>query len=252
MNLLFPPVAAGANVYVYGQSKDDKGVKLGCAIHAFDAKDGTLRWKWETQECSGPEDNPLSLLTADASAAYLTIDGKDVDGKWGAVFAFDAATGKQMWRVPSVQFHPAGATILDASTVVICDNTPGDHGGTANARKPYVLRGLDRATGQMKWESQTAWKYGNWIAQDGLMFVGDRLAHALIGTGNDTSPDGFLTVVDMRSAKELWRSAVLPLASMTTPAVAEGVVVVGSLPFGESNNENGGLFAFRAKASPNP
>ena len=63
----------------------------------------------------------------------------------------------------------------------------------------------------MKWELRTSWKYGNWIAQDGLIYVADRQAHALIGTGNDASPDSFLTVVDIRTAKELWRSETVQL-----------------------------------------
>ena len=70
---------AEGTVYVYGRSKNDQGVKPGCAIHAFDAQSGTLRWKWETAECGGPEDNPMSFLAADASEAYLAIDGKAVD-----------------------------------------------------------------------------------------------------------------------------------------------------------------------------
>jgi outer membrane protein assembly factor BamB len=233
MSVLFHPLVAGGNVYIYGQLHDAKGLKNGCAIHAFDAKTGSLRWKFETQDCSGTEDIPFSPLAADADAAYIRIDAATVSGKAGGVIAVDAATGKQKWTSPTVQFQPGAPILFDGSTLVIAD-------------KPSVLRGLDRSTGQMKWESPTASTYNNWTTSDGLLFVADRKAHALIGTGNATSPDSFLTVADIRTGKELWRSETITLGTFTTPAVADGIVVVGSLPFGDQSATGSGLFAFRA------
>jgi outer membrane protein assembly factor BamB len=233
MSVLFHPLAAGGNVFIYGQLQDAKGMKSGCAIHAFDAKTGSLRWKFETQDCSGTEDIPFSPLAADAEAAYIRIDAATVDGKAGAVIALDAATGKQKWTSPTVQFQPSAPAFFDASTLMIAD-------------KPSVLRGLDRSTGQLKWESRTVSTYDNWTASDGLLFVADRKAHALIGTGNATSPDSFLTVVDSRTGKELWRSDTVTLGTFTTPAVADGIVVVGSLPFGDQSATGSVLFAFPA------
>ncbi len=233
MSVLFHPLSAGSNVYIYGQLQDAKGLKNGCAIHAFDATTGSLRWSFETQDCSGTEDIPFSTLAADANTVYIRIDAATVAEKAGAVIALDAATGKQKWTSPTVQFKPDAPVFFDASTVVIAD-------------KPSVLRGLDRSTGQMKWESRTASQYDTWTVSDGLLFVADRKAHALIGTGNATSPDSFLTVVDIRTGKELWRSETVTLGTFTTPAVADGIVVVGSLPFGDQSATGSGLFAFPA------
>jgi len=95
MNVLFHPVLAGANLYVYGQLKDASAVKRNCAVHAFDSMSGALRWKWESEDCSGPEDSRMSTLVADADAAYLTIDTPTVNDRAGMVLALDAATGKQ-------------------------------------------------------------------------------------------------------------------------------------------------------------
>ena len=252
MSVLFPPVAMSGIVYIYGQMTDAKGLKDGCAIHAFEAASGVLRWKWQTQECSGTEDIPFSAISADSNAVYIRIDSStSADGKAGAVIALDAATGKQKWTAPTVQFQPGAPMLVNDSVLAFFDNITGDHGGTANSRNPYLLRGLDRSTGQMKWENRAATKYGSgWTARDGLLFIADRTAHALIGTGNATSPDSFLTVVDIRTARELWRSGTVTLGSFTTPAVSEGIVVVGSLPFGDGNPNAGGLYAFAATREP--
>jgi hypothetical protein len=72
----------------------------------------------------------------------------------------------------------------------------------------------------------------------------------LIGTGNDPSPDSFVTVVDVRTAHELWRSEMVALGTFTVPAVGDGMVVVGSLPFGSEHQEAAGLFAFPASRDP--
>ena len=188
----------------------------------------------------------MTALSADKDSVYIRIDGPTVDNMAGSIIALDASTGKKKWTSATVDFQTGAPLLFDASTLVVSDTIPGDHGGTATRNNPYVLRGLDRSTGQMKWESRTVAKYARWTPSDGLLFVADRKAHAVIGTGNATSPDSFLTVVDIRSGKELWRSETVSLGTFTTPVVSDGIVVFGSLPFGDQNPEAGGLFAYSA------
>jgi len=133
------------------------------------------------------------------------------------------------------------------ATIVVADNIPGDHGGTANRKKPQVLRGLNKSTGDTSWESTTAWKYNQWTASSSFLFVADRKPHALVGTGNETSPDSFLTVVDIRAANELWRSEIVELSTFTSPAVADGMIVFGSVPYG-AKSRAAGLYAYSATA----
>ena len=251
MRILFNALMAGDNSYVYGQLLGEHDEKQGCAIHAFDASTGALRWKWQTDKCSGLEESPLSDLTADHETAFLRIDTVQSNDKSGAIIALDATTGTQKWSSDTVQFHGNAPILFDAATVVAIDNIPGDHGGTAYRKNPYIVRGLDRATGQTKWESRTAWKYDSWTADKGLLFVADRMAHALVGDGSQTSPDSFLTVVDIRTAKELWRSETIQLGSFTTPVVADGIVVVGCQPYGSENLQIGGLYAYPATRGGN-
>ena len=238
LDILMPPLLAGNTLYIYGKAKD------GCAIHAFDPSNGTVRWKWESRDCSGLEETPMTALTVESDAVFFRVDSTTVDDHAGKIIALDPATGQEKWNTRTVNFQNGAPLVFDASTIVVSDNIPGDHGGTAFRKNPYILRGLDRSTGAIKWESRTSWKYEAWTHRDGLLFVADRQAHALINTFNESSPDSFLTVVDIRTAKELWRSEMVQLGTFTVPAVGNGIVVVGSMPFGDP--KGAGLYAFRA------
>jgi len=81
-----------------------------------------------------------------------------------------------------------------------------------------------------------------------MIFSLSRIARLMRSSELETtrSPDSFLTVVDIRTGQELWRSETITLGTFTTPAVADGIVVVGSLPFGDRSATGSGLFAFPA------
>jgi len=75
--------------------------------------------------------------------------------------------------------------------------------------------------------------------------------HELLTENNNSSPDSWLTKVDLRTGKELWRSEVVELGVFTRPAVGDGLVVVGSEPFTwadpprSGKREVAGLWAWR-------
>jgi outer membrane protein assembly factor BamB len=218
------PVIESGNVYVPGRVEKD-GVAKECRIHAFDAQTGAERWQWT----SGSDDESISKLVADSGTVYAWVGKSE-----GRIVAVDAATGRTRWTVTNNQYFADGPTFFDASTLLTRDSVP----------KALRFRGVKRATGEVAWESTTAWKYDKWTAEGERLYVGDRQAHAVLNEGGDTSPDSWLTAVDIRTGKEVWRSAKVELGDFTEPAVAAGIVVVGSWPYQFQNKDAAFVAAF--------
>ncbi len=67
----------------------------------------------------------------------------------------------------------------------------------------------------------------------------ERKVHQLLTENNDKflSPDSWVSMVDLRTGKEFWRSQIVELGVFTTPATGDGMVVVGSKPFYWSSGE---------------
>jgi outer membrane protein assembly factor BamB len=226
------PVVAGGNVYVYGRSPGDyvKARDGLAGVYAFDARTGTLRWKWESEDktdsffCDG--------LAADGDAAYVwTVDKRKSVFGTGTLMAFDAATGQEKWRHTTSMYAPfSAAPILFAPRLVVIPNYPTGEQRTANDTG-FIYRALDRATGAKVWESQTPWKYELSVVFDELLLVSDKQAHEVLNENNNVTPDSWVSTVSLRTGKELWRSETIELAVLTAPAAGEGMAVVGSKPF---------------------
>ena len=73
------------------------------------------------------------------------------------------------------------------------------------------------STGEKLWESQTNWKYRNAIARKDRLIASERKVHQLLNENNDTSPDSWVSVIDLRTGKELWRSQEVPLGVFHHP-----------------------------------
>ncbi len=218
------PVIESGDVYVSGRVEKD-GVAKECRIHAFDAQTGAQRWQWT----SGHDDDAISKLVADAGTVYAWFGKTD-----GKIIALDAATGKPRWTVNNNQYFVDGPTFFDASTLLTRDSVP----------KALRFRGVKRATGEVAWESTTGWKYDKWTAEGERLYVGDRQAHAMLNEAGDTSPDSWLTAVDIRTGREIWRSAKVELGDFTEPAIAAGIVVAGSWPYQFQNRDAAFVAAF--------
>ncbi len=243
-------VARGA-VYIDGFIRSDvlSGKRASNLVSAFDAATGALRWKWEVP---GKGDSVMLYgVAADREAAYLWIHDltQDTFGK-GVLVALDASTGAEKWRRTTSLWVPFwdAPLLLDPKAVVIPDYPPGKE-GTAN-NTGFVYRALNRSTGEKLWESQTAWKYPKPVAFEGRLYVSDQKVHELLTENNNVSPDSWITAVDLRTGKELWRSPTVELGVFTQPAAGEGMVVVGSQPFHwesparAGKREAGGLWAW--------
>jgi outer membrane protein assembly factor BamB len=246
-----PPVVAGGVVYVYGSLHKDPPAPSLNGLYAFDAKTGAPQWKRETEDSTGQFEG----LAAEPGAAYLDVLDQNRASGPRILIAIDAANGQEKWTHAASGCCPI-SPLLDRDAVVICDCPPGKEGRLATAG--YVFRGLDRATGKPLWEAHTSWKYQRTTAYDGSLFVSDSKVHELLNEGGDTSPDSWLSKVDLRTGREVWRTEVIELGTLTAPAVGEGMVggegmvVAGSEPFTASpphpSGKPGvaGLWAWRA------
>jgi outer membrane protein assembly factor BamB len=220
------PVVAGDRVYVLGTAPWEFTNKTGgfLGLYAFDAQTGAAAWKWEVPDRVGSF-SPASLAADDSGVyVYLNQSGRDGFIK-GVLIQFDAVSGGEKWRSTSgsTAFE---ALLLPPNLVVIPDNPAGTE---ANANSSgYIFRALNRADGSKVWESQTPWKYGVVSFSGNLLLASDHSVHQLINENNEKSPDSWVSVVDLRAGKELWRSPVMELAVLTAPVASASMMVAGS------------------------
>lgn len=248
---LMAPVAAGGQVYAYGFTHSDfltrkRGLH---GIYAYDRSSGEARWKWELADKT--DAFLIHGVAADPSSVYAWMSDKSrsLFGA-GVLLVLDAATGLEKWRHTTRMFvaFPATPLLLESGEVVIADFPDGKDPVADPSGWEY--RALDRATGQTRWASRTAWKYRN-LASDGRMLVAsDQRVHEVFNENNTHSPDSWVSAVDLKTGQERWRSETVELGVFTTPAIGEGMVVVGSKPYSwsspprEGKPEVAGLWAW--------
>src|SRR5260221_3079541 len=140
----------------------------------------------------------------------------------------DAATGKETWRNATSMYGRLDdqPLLLDPNLLLVADYPPGKY-GTAD-ETGFLYRALDRATGSPAWESQTSWKYQESVAFQGLLFVSDHKIHQVLNENNDTSPDSWISAVNLITGKAIWGSGTVKLGIFTPPAAGEGKDVVSS------------------------
>jgi outer membrane protein assembly factor BamB len=230
--ILSTPAVAGDKVYALATEKADfvptqKG-KIG--IYAFDRRTGAQKWKWELANRTDqyvPQD-----LSADEHGAYFWMadKGKDIFGK-GVLIALDASTGQERWRQTTSMFAMfTGAPLLFEPNVVVIPTYPGGNDPNANS-SGFLYQAFDRATGVKVWESKSSWKYEGAVTYKNLLLASDHKVHQVLTENNNTSPDSWVSVVDLRTGKELVRTETVSLGVFTQPASGEGTFVVGSKPF---------------------
>ncbi len=182
-----------------------------------------------------------------------------VAGSDGAVGALGAAAGNVLWQVPgtaSVRHGPRAIRVGDAWRVVLVANADG------------VLHCLDAKTGQEVWKSEPTNRTDGPAAGDGQLIVYgncDAAVHffdAATGTHKGSVPVGTdaqmaggivlhegrayggtrageLVCADAGSLALVWHVSVAGAEAYSTPAVAKGLVVMGT--------PEGKLAAFDAK-----
>jgi len=137
----------------------------------------------------------------------IVVDGvMYVSSTWGQVFAFDAATGRELWA-----FHPTNRPSVVED--VCCDVV--NRGVAVWKGRVYVgildghLVALDAATGKVDWNIDTISDHklpysltGPVLAVDGKIIVGN--------SGGDRGTRGYLSAYDAATGALVWRFYVVP------------------------------------------
>ena len=154
------PIVSGNRVFLtfysgYGTNRSDVENISGLKRHLFCIDRATGKVIWEKQvKATQPEDPFRGYLTEHGYASHTPVtDGKTVFvfyGKSGAL-AYDAKTGKELWRVPlgtsssSRRWGSASSPILYKDTVIINASDESE-----------TLYALHKATGKVIWKVQAS------------------------------------------------------------------------------------------------
>jgi outer membrane protein assembly factor BamB len=214
---------------------------------AYTAAAGTSLW------CAGsnnyPPLAPSGAAVANGIAYYGTVIGN--------IYAIDAATGVQLWSAPISRtdtasspavangvvyingdelfaFNAKTGAPLWSSSLLGGTSAPAVVGGVVYA-SGNILAALNATTGAVIWSralGTLVTPNGSPSVAKGTVYIGAMVA------GQHGSSSGMLFAINAHSGKTIW-SASVPSAIYSAPAVANGVVYVGT--FG------GTLYAFNAK-----
>jgi outer membrane protein assembly factor BamB len=150
------PITVGDRVYAFSRQGEDE------VMRALDAATG--KTIWETKYNASYKPNAAATRThgTGPKSTPTFADGRLYTlGMTGAVTAFDAATGKQLWQKPGgpvePMYHTAMSPLVDRGLVIV-------HVGGHNSG---ALSAFDARTGDVKW----SWNgdgpaYGSPVAAD--------------------------------------------------------------------------------------
>jgi alcohol dehydrogenase (cytochrome c) len=212
------------------------------SLIALDAGTGKLLWK--TVLAAGPGESTVAAPVAFQGVVYMGIGGSDV-GVRGRVMAFDAASGREIWRFHTIpmgretgaeSWHKPetaktggggvwGAMSLDAATGELFVPVGNPWPDIDKAYRPgdnlftNSMVVLDAHTGALKWWHQITpadWMDLDLAAAPMLYAQGTRDLVAIAGK------DGHVTVVDRASKQRLYRTAVTTVQPMPKDPPPEG------------------------------
>lgn len=172
-------------------------------IHGIDVATGRGRWSYALP--------PSPSAFAQSPAA---TDGERVFvGAWDKhVYALDAATGALLWRRPgtdrSFAYSPAiGGPAVGGGVVYV----------PANGN---VLHALDAASGETRWTFSSP---GDKVGYSSPALVGNRIYIGCLGDR------GEVRCLSADDGRELWVAATGSTIYDSSPAVADGIVSIGSV-----------------------
>src|SRR5688572_24834657 len=150
------PITVGDRVYAFSRQNEDE------VMRALDGATG--KTIWETKYNASYKPNPAATRThgTGPKSTPAFADGRLYTlGMTGAVTAFDAATGKQLWQKPGGPveplYHTAMSPIVERGLVIV------HVGGHNNG----ALTAFDAGTGDVKWSwTGDGPAYGSPVAAD--------------------------------------------------------------------------------------
>jgi outer membrane protein assembly factor BamB len=204
------PIVVRDRVYAFSRQGEDE------VMRALDAANG--KTIWETRYNASYKPNPAATRThgTGPKSTPAFADGRLYTlGMTGAVTAFDAATGKQLWQKPGggvePLYHTALSPLVDRGLVIV------HVGGHNNG----ALTAFDARTGEVKW---------SWHG-DGPAY-GSPIAAELGGTRQIvTFTQDNLVGVSAANGELLWRRpyTVRSTRNAVTPIVHGQTIIVSGL-----------------------
>ena len=204
--LEFPPAVAYGRLYL--PTFDGR-------FYALDAETGKTVWSHRTRRCGWASPAVRERLVYVTFIGRRSTCGDSVPGRDGIVVAYDADSGRIVWR---------RTTGLNESSPLVAGGLVyvGDWDGKIWA--------LDARTGRTRWTLRTGGRIkGSPALSGGRVYVGDY--------------DGGLYAVNARTGRLAWRASAQPRlggrgAFYSTPAVGYGRVFIG--------NTDGKVYAYGA------
>jgi outer membrane protein assembly factor BamB len=213
------PVLANGTVAVFGSREDDDGKALH-GVYAFDATSGALRWEAESTSAYGSSTSyDARSIAGDARNVYADYFVQAPGRSYRLLVARDAATGAERWRRERFVSCADEPTIVAPNRILACVGASGSGGLYAE---------LDGATGAIDRKIRTADFYGGGVVRDGSLFTCGSSRYRMLDEGGSYSYYRWLTRVDLRTGRELWRGPVQTAAEFTAPVASHGLVVLGS------------------------
>ncbi|MGV3660456.1 MAG: PQQ-binding-like beta-propeller repeat protein [Prosthecobacter sp.] len=202
-------------VYATGMAGEAK-----VALHALDAATGTSKWRAEFDTGTLPRITPPNSHAASTPAA----DDERVYVHFSTIglLAFDAATGKEVWR----HSMPRPAYLMDWGAAA----SPIVHAGLVIFNQdddlaPFVVA-VDAKTGKEKWKTLRKDMLAGY-ALPVLCEANGRTDLVIAGSGK-------LKGYDPATGKELWTCNTLLRTIMTSPVVHDGVIYIAVQSYGDS------------------
>ena len=204
------PITVGDRVYAFSRQGEDE------VMRALDAATG--KTIWETKYNATYKANPAATRThgTGPKSTPTFADGRLYTlGMTGAVTAFDAVTGKQLWQKPGgpvePMYHTAMSPLVDRGLVIV------HVGGHSNG----ALTAFDARTGEVRW---------SWNG-DGPAY-GSPIAAELGGTRQIvTLTQENLVGVSAATGELLWRRPypVRATRNAVTPIIHGQTIIVSGL-----------------------
>lgn len=202
-------------VYATGMAGEAKA-----ALHALDAATGAAKWRAEFDTGTLPRITPPNSHAASTPAA----DGERVYVHFSTIglLAFDAATGKEVWR----HSMPRPAYLMDWGAAA----SPIVHDGLVIFNQdddlaPFVVA-VDAKTGKEKWKTLRKDMLAGY-ALPVLCEANGRTDLVIAGSGK-------LKGYDPATGKELWTCNTLLRTIMTSPVVHDGVIYIAVQSYGDA------------------
>jgi len=187
-NVTAPPLVVGTSVYIGSR---------GGTFAALDAATGSLLWKA----------NPWSMWGGAAMAKGIVYVGSDQS----KVFAYDATTGALIWSKGLAARVRSTPSVADGKVFV------GTDAGSVVA--------LAADTGTVRWTSQASPPSTNAVVRSSPAVSGGRV---FVATAETTPMDGDAVAFDEKTGAVDWRADYVADYSTSSPAVANGVLYLGS------------------------